>query len=319
MGPRALFIGAAALAGGALTVAYRRDLAAAQARLQALGPRSAATSCGPVEYLDLPGDGPPVLVVHGIAGGHDQGATWARGYLGEEFRLIVPSRFGYLGSAMPADASPARQADVFAELLDAVGVARAGVLAVSAGVTSSVQFAARHPDRVAALVLSSPNAPGPVRRPPPRALIEALVASNVPFWFVLRFLRRFVYTPMFGMPKGHELTAGERAALDQAARELLPMTARRAGFLFDMFVSNADINRAYPFVDVRAPTLVVSAVDDPMAPHVNARALADAIPEARLLAIASGGHPLLGADEQVADGYRAFLAEHAAGARPSPP
>jgi hypothetical protein len=63
---------------------------------------------------------------------------------------------------------------------------------------------------------------------------------------------------------------------------------------------------------------VVSAVDDAMTPDVDARALADPIPGARLLAIASGGHPLLGAVEQVADGYRVFLAEHASGARPFP-
>ena len=47
---------------------FRRDIRAAQARLQGEGSQVVKTDCGPIEYATL-GEGDPVLVVHGIFGG----------------------------------------------------------------------------------------------------------------------------------------------------------------------------------------------------------------------------------------------------------
>lgn len=47
--------------------------------------------------------------------------------------VIAPSRFGYLGSTMPAGATVAAQADVYAALLDELGIDRLDVLAISSG------------------------------------------------------------------------------------------------------------------------------------------------------------------------------------------
>jgi pimeloyl-ACP methyl ester carboxylesterase len=98
--------------------------------------------------------------VHGIFGGFDQGLVTARGNVGEEFHSIVPSRFGYLRTPLIDDASPSGQADAFACLLDALGIQQAAIAGTSAGGTSAIQYALRHPDRCAALVLISSNAPG---------------------------------------------------------------------------------------------------------------------------------------------------------------
>lgn len=103
---------------------FRRDMRMAQERLQGGGSQVIETDCGPIEYATF-GQGDPVLVVHGIFGGFDQGLVIARGNVGEGFRSIVPSRFGYLGTPLPRDASPATQADAFAYLLDALGVEKA--------------------------------------------------------------------------------------------------------------------------------------------------------------------------------------------------
>ena len=303
----AVVMAAAGLVGGAwLTAGYRRDVAVQRGRLDGLDVRTVTTSVGDVKYVEY-GKGPPVLAVHGIAGGHDQGTEWAGAYLPEGFRVVAPSRFGYLGSAMPPQATPALQADVLAELLDALGIERAGVIGFSAGATSAVQFGLRHPTRVSGLVLSSPNAPGPVGALPPRGLMELAVRTDVPFWVLVRFFRRLMTAPMLGVPKDYPLTNRDRADLDQIARKVLPITARRQGFLFDMFVSNPDINHGYHFEDISVPTLVISAMDDAMAPYPNARAMAQAIPGARLLTIERGGHPLFGASELVGHELRRFL------------
>jgi len=45
--------------------------------------------------ITILGEGPPVLIVHGAGGGYDQGLWVARDSVGEGFRIIAPSRFGY--------------------------------------------------------------------------------------------------------------------------------------------------------------------------------------------------------------------------------
>jgi len=48
-------------------------------------------------------------------------------------RVIAMSRFGYLRTPRPADASPEAQADAHICLLDALGITKAVVMGVSAG------------------------------------------------------------------------------------------------------------------------------------------------------------------------------------------
>ena len=89
---------------------YRRDIRRARERISA-GSRIVETPCGPVEYAFV-GDGPPVLVVHGAGGGFDQGLEIASPLIRSGFRVIAMSRFGYLQTPLPVDASPTAQASV---------------------------------------------------------------------------------------------------------------------------------------------------------------------------------------------------------------
>ncbi|PWB51030.1 MAG: hypothetical protein C3F06_11210 [Candidatus Methanoperedenaceae archaeon] len=140
--------------------AYRSDISAAQERVMS-GSKVIETKCGPIEYAAI-GEGPPVLVVHGAGGGYDQGLWVSRDSLGEGFRIIAPSRFGYLRTPLPQDASPAAQADAHACLLDALNISKVAVMGISAGASSSMQFALRYPERTTSLVLIVPGtyAPG---------------------------------------------------------------------------------------------------------------------------------------------------------------
>ena len=120
--------------------------------------RVVSTAFGDVEYAER-GRGEPVLLVHGIFHGCD-GGLMSTGDLPHDRRFIAPSRFGYLGSPLPEGATPALQADAFAALLDELAVDRSDVVGISAGTTSALQFAMRHPDRVKHLVVLSGNLPG---------------------------------------------------------------------------------------------------------------------------------------------------------------
>lgn len=121
-------------------------------------PDMIATARGPVEVAMRPGaSGRPVLALHGGMGGWDQSALLACAAFGAgtDLRVLAVSRPGYLGTPMESGRDPAAQADLYAALLDRLGIARTLVIAVSAGGPSAIAFARRHPDRAEALILVS--------------------------------------------------------------------------------------------------------------------------------------------------------------------
>jgi pimeloyl-ACP methyl ester carboxylesterase len=289
---------------------YRGEIRAARERLQRGGSQLVETACGPVEYAAL-GAGPAVLVAHGLYGGYDQGLVFARRNLGEGFHAIVPSRFGYLRTPLPDGASPARQADAHAALLDALAIDKAAVVGTSAGGTSALQFALRHPERCSALILVSSNAPGKTNDDPwPEGLAGIVFRSDLLFWLMTVVLRPALRSTM-GVPEKFKLTPEFEADLAEMTAAMLPAEPRSAGALFDTFVSNPDLNTGYPLEAFAVPVLIVSAIDDPLAPHRNAQALAERIPGARLVPIENGGAMLLGHGEQVRAEIMAFLRDNA--------
>jgi pimeloyl-ACP methyl ester carboxylesterase len=296
----------AALLGGAAIAGcrYRRDLARARARLAAVDRRVVSTAVGDVEYAER-GSGEPLLVVHGIFHGCD-GGLLSTGELPQDRRLIAPSRFGYLGSPLPAGATPAEQADLFAALLDELTVDRTDVVAVSAGATSALQLALRHPDRVKHLVVISGNLPGSETAVAPPAWARLLYA-DLPMWS-MKLLAPRAYLRLMGVPKDLALFEEARAFVDQMAESIFPMGPRAAGGAFDAYLGNSDVND-YPLEAITVPTLLVHAQDDPLTSHVAAERAADRIPGAQLLTLPSGGHLLLGQDDAVSQAISAFLTE----------
>jgi hypothetical protein len=99
---------------------YKKALARARDAAQH-GVLIASTSCGPIEYAAT-GAGIPVLSIHGAGGGYNQGLANATDLVGGGFWVIAPSRFGYLRTLIPPDASAAAQADAHAALLSKLDV-----------------------------------------------------------------------------------------------------------------------------------------------------------------------------------------------------
>ena len=50
-------------------------------------------------------------------------------------------------------------------------------------------------------------------------------------------------------------------------KTILPVNPRSDGALFDMFVSNFDIDTGYPLEEITVPVLIINAVDDPLTLH----------------------------------------------------
>jgi pimeloyl-ACP methyl ester carboxylesterase len=304
-----------AIVGVAVTARYHSDMRAVQEHIDSLGSQVVKTDCGPIEYARI-GDGYPVLVVHGNAGGFDQGLMVANLTIDPQFQVIAVSRFGYLRSPMPAKASVAMQADAFACLLDSLDIKQAAVVAYSAGSTSAIQFALRHPERVSALILISPVGlgKGPIM---PKPVFDIVFRSDFVYWAIITYFGSSVQAAWAGVPNGFVFTPEEKAEVRTLLTSLLPVSARVNGSFFDTYVStpemlNSSENKDYPFGNIKTPTLVISSVDDPLAIHENARALADRIPNARLLSVPDGGHMLLGHLEEVKSEITQFLRNNVA-------
>jgi 2-hydroxy-6-oxonona-2,4-dienedioate hydrolase len=310
----AVLLVVAGLSVGAAAVysVYARDLQTTRSRLVA-GSRVVQTSHGPVEYASL-GEGPPVLVLHGAAGGYDHGLFIARAYGGEGLRWISPSRFGYLRSPLPTDASTAAQADALAELLDALGVDRIAILGMSGGVPPALQFALRHPGRTSALALlsSAPYAPltaAEQQLPVPIWVYQALFSSDFPYWLLQRVAPTsldavFDVTPALRAA----LTADEAAAVDGLVAAFQPVTGRVAGLNNEG--AAVDPRARYPLAEIGVPTLVVHARDDGINPFRFGEYTAQHIPGARFVPLESGGHLLLGHWPEIRLTTSAFLRRH---------
>ncbi|MFZ5783851.1 MAG: alpha/beta fold hydrolase [Pseudomonadota bacterium] len=309
-----LFLAAAAIVAAAVIFrTYRRDMALA-ADLARRGSRTACTAAGPIEYADA-GIGVPLLSVHGSGGGHDQGLATVSGLLGDGFRIIAPSRFGYLGTPLPADTSVAAQADAHAALLDALGVERAIVVGASAGARSALEFAIRHPGRLTSLILIVPATFAPatavaIEGSRTSAFVLRLVEAGADFgWWSLAKVAPSILLRFLGVQPELLVDAPqpEKERVRRIIRMVEPLSLRAAGIGID---GRPDPRRPR-LEDVGAPTLVISAQDDLFNTLPSAAFAASAIPDAKLIVYETGGHLLVGRQREL----RKAIADHIGGHR----
>ena len=265
-----------------------------------------STPCGPIEYQDS-GTGVPLLTVHGSGGGHDQGMAFAGGLTAHSIRVIAMSRFGYLRTPMPLNASAAAQADAHVCLLNALGLAKAAVMGGSAGAPSALQTAIRHPNRVSALVLLVPLAYKPTTQAdsasplPPwiESAVMRVIGSDFLFWSALHLARNQMIKLVLATPPELLRTASphERARVDAMLANILPVSLRANGLRSDTTASKH--LSPLPLESIRAPTLVVSARDDRYGTYASAQYTAGQIQGAKFIGFEQGGHTWVGHDDEV--------------------
>jgi 2-hydroxy-6-oxonona-2,4-dienedioate hydrolase len=288
---------------------YTRYMELARERQRSFGSQVIDTACGPIEYATA-GEGAPVLVAHGAGGGYDQGIVTSQPLIGEGFRIIAPSRFGYQRTPVPSDGSPAAEADAYACLLDALGVGKAGVIGVSAGGLSAVQFALRHPDRLSGLVLLVPAAyspePPPVRSVSVAMMLAAVLKSDFVMWAATQLDPRAVLSDIgVPLPIQQQMTSKEK---DEIMGWLFPFDMRVDGIMNEG-KNGANLGPS-PIEQITAPTLLFSARDDLWQTYGPAEYTAQHIPNAEFVGYDTGGHLLHGRDEEVWSKISAFFKQH---------
>ena len=252
------------------------------------------------------GDGPPLVLVHGLAGA---AANWLEltGTLGRRHRLLIPELPGHGGSA-PLPAAP--NLDAYADRVRSVAAHEdalpAAFVGHSLGGLVALRLALRHPDDVSAVVLAA----------------SAGISSTTrwaEFWVAVFGLTRpaKVVAPLRRvLGRRPRLRAGVFSRVEVAdAWSLSPRMVE--GFLAaarlhtDVVSAGRALVRDDPRVDlaaVRCPCLVVWGARDAQVP------IRDAFEYARRLGaqcrtIADCGHLLIGErPEAVADAIESVLA-----------
>ena len=239
------------------------------------------------------GDGPLLVLLHGIASTADTWAPVATG-LAANHTVLAPDLLGHGASAKPrGDYSLGAYASGVRDLITALGHERATVVGHSLGGGIAMQFAYQFPERVERLVLISSGGLG-------REVHPILRASTLPgSEIVLALLgRRWLRTTggavgatlgRLGLRAGEDLAgvaAGIASLGDADARGAFVHTARAAIDPGGQRVSATD--RLY--LAAHLPTLIVWGERDPIIPAAHGEAAHAAIPGSRLEIFAGAGH-----------------------------
>jgi pimeloyl-ACP methyl ester carboxylesterase len=244
------------------------------------------------------GHGQPVVLLHAFP---LSSAMWLdqREGLSRSCRLITPDLRGFGGSDL-GDEPPAldAMADDVAALLDRLELDRVVLGGLSMGGYVSMAFVRRHADRVAALVLADTkaSADGDAAREN-RERIAQQVQDPDSTVLVDEVLPTLVGPTTVGR---RPLVHGRVRALVQAAPPAAVAWAERA-----MAARPDSIDT---LAGIQVPALIVVGIEDRLATTIDAKAMAEVLPDATVVEIPQSGHlSAIEAPDAFNDALRGFL------------
>jgi pimeloyl-ACP methyl ester carboxylesterase len=252
------------------------------------------------------GSGLPLVLLHAFPLDH---GMWLRQEpLGESLRLIVPDLRGFGGSTGSVPRGIADLADDVAALLDGLHLERPAVICgVSMGGYVAQHVAARHPDRVAALVLvdTKLEADTPEARAA-RVDLAGKVGRLGQSILADAMIPRLLAVPRSDADPAVVARHAENRALLQALVERQPVATIQAALA--ALGDRPDMTAALARVEV--PTLLVVGAEDQITPPACLEAAEAIIPRAKLLIVPAAGHLVpLEAPEVFNRALGEFLAE----------
>ena len=225
------------------------------------------------------GEGPPLVLLHGVLGDSREWRPQLAG-LSDELTVIAWDAPGCGRSSDPAPPfGTAEWAGALAALLEALDVGPAHVAGLSWGGTVALELYRRHPERVRSLILADTYAGWKGSLPAEECaarLASALQDAKMPAGELAgRWL------PSLLRASASSGLADEVAAIMAEARP------RMLGLMAEAMAST-DQRDLLPAIDV--PTLLVWGADDERSPLRVAEQFRAAIPGARLVVIPDAGH-----------------------------
>ncbi len=261
------------------------------------------TARGPVEYAELPGKGPVVLVSHGGLGGVDAGLLMSLWLQKLDCRIVSLSRPGYLDTPLSSGKSPQDQGDLFAALLDELKIDEAFIFSASAGGPPAYYAAIRHPKRFLghiAIASVSGYYDLPASLDP---VSEWLFTSDSGQKLIRYFARRkprsflkqiFASTAIYDK-KQMAVLIEKTMALPQArdfingfVNTMNPYKPREIGTFND--VDHYKTQSWLPFEKIAVPSLIIHGMLDGDVKFCNGVMAYESIPNAERIWIDEGGH-----------------------------
>ncbi len=269
------------------------------------------TGRGPIEYLEA-GEGVPVLFIHGSPGGSDQGMLMGCFLVDAGFRVVAPSRPGYLGTPLPGGtASPQATADLLLALMDVLSIERFGIVCWSGGGPSSYRLAASQPERVSALVACAAVS-GPYEFAKGLAGAETrLMTSGIGGWLLRQIAARSPKSVVKSTLKEEgQLSKPDAAALFEhvwAQPDKREFVLRLSGTLSGRNLGLKNDQLRFPQLgdlglnEISVPTLLIhGTADSDVGPEQSEHALS-AIAGAEILRVEKGTHLCVWTDPTSAD------------------
>lgn len=237
---------------------------------------------GEALYISERGDGPPVVLIHGLMATGDM-FRWLAEPLETRFRLIVPDLSGHgRSAAVPGPYTVQEMAARLATALDSRGIHDAHVMGYSHGGTIAQQLARDTSHLVRSLALVATYAYNIATR---RERVEGWLAPHLVRLLGMRRLAAMLVRPGTG--------GGPPLAVDRVTWLRDMLAGNNAA---TMALAAAELSRfdSRPWLhQLRVPTLVVSGGLDKAIPPHHAAMLAQGIPGARTAMIAEAGHTMV--------------------------
>jgi len=273
-----------------------------------------------LHYIDK-GNGPPLVLIHGLAGQVLNFTHSLLGRLSRDFRVIILDRPGSGYSLRPDETLVplTAQARIVSHFCQALGLERPVIVGHSLGGAIALALALDHPGQVGALALIAPVTHQPESVPPPfdglvigSPLVRRLIAWTVATPLAIANRERAL-TTLFGLQPVPE---------DFATRGGGLLSLRPPAFIgasMDVTAAEADLV-AMParYKDLTMPIGILYGTDDRILdPALHAQGFVAKVPGTELEMIEGAGHMLLISS---ADQVAAFVARiaHRAAATDAP-
>jgi 2-hydroxy-6-oxonona-2,4-dienedioate hydrolase len=266
------------------------------------------TDAGLIEYIDQ-GTGPVILHAHGMAGGYDH-IRWCEYLVKAGFRVIVPSRPGYLRTPLSSGKSPEEQAALYIAFLDALDIDKVILYAYSQGGSSSLQFAWMYPDRCCGLILFSAI----TRSQPDLEKFLPIIRIVLSLNFLLWLLSTIMVSWLMSQAKKElaiEVQQDESKMADiQDIFEAIFQTSIRGKGLINDF-NNSVYWQGLPLDRLAVPTLIMHGDKDTIINPKDSLAAANEILGSTYLSLKGAGHEAIaGSIDQIEPTVLDFLNKH---------